>query len=129
MQRKLMVLAALLGAAVPTHAAMAATPDLVGSWVGKAERIDAKGKYSEADIVVTIVDQKDRRFHGTITHEGTTDKIVGMIRSDIKTFYWVNVDNQGLVQGSMLGADGFEACRLESGENAQVSCAKMTRKQ
>ena len=128
MQMKLIGLAAILIATLPMSGALAETPDLVGSWVGKAEQVTAKWEYSEADIVVSIVDQKTGRFYGTITHHGTPDKIVGVIRSDNKTFYWVDVNDHGQAQGQILGPDQIEVCHLEAGDHALASCAVLAHK-
>ena len=128
MQKKLIGLAAILVATLPIRGALAETPDLTGSWLGKAEQVTAQWEYSERDIVVSIVDQKTGRFYGTITHHGTPDKIVGVIRSDNKSFYWVDVNDQGQVQGQILSPDQIEICHLEAGDHALASCALLGRK-
>jgi len=128
MQTKLIALAAILVATLPIRRASAETPDLTGSWLGKAEQVTAQWEFGERDVVVSIVEQKGGRFYGTITHHGTPDKIVGVIRSDNKTFYWVDVNDNGQVQGQILGPDQIEACHLEAGDHALASCAVLTRK-
>ena len=128
MQTKLIALAAILAATLPIRGALAETPDLSGSWVGKAEQVTAQWEFGERDVVLSIVEQKGSRFYGTITHHGTPDKIVGVIRSDNKTFYWVDVNDHGQAQGQILGPDQIEVCHLEAGDHARASCAVLAHK-
>ena len=128
MHTKVIGLAAILVATLPVCGAMAETPDLVGSWAGKAEQVTAQWEFGERDVVVSIVEQKGGRFYGTITHHGTPDKIIGVIRADAKTFFWVDVNDNGQAQGQILSPDQIEVCHLEAGDHALASCALLARK-
>jgi len=130
MRRMSMVAGAALMAALPLAAARAAEmPDLKGAWFGKSEQINAKTEIKDRDIVVNILDQKGNRFWGTTTHGGETEKMIGVIRANGKSLYWVDVDDTGLVEGHMLAPDRIETCYLESGEHAIAACSVLIRKQ
>ena len=125
--RKNLIPLAILAVAIPVSAARAETPNLVGTWKGTSERVNAKGEYSERDKVIAIVDQKGRRFHGVARDARGTEKFIGVIRSDDATFYWVDAEDVGQVQGRILDADRIETCYLESGKHAIAACSILSR--
>ena len=126
MRKKLMTLA-ILAAAFPVSAALAETPNLVGTWKGTSERVNAKGEYSEREKTIEIVDQNGRRFHGVAKDARAAEKFIGVIRSDDTTFYWVDAEDVGQVQGRILDADRIETCYLESGKHAIAACSILSR--
>jgi hypothetical protein len=125
--RKNLIPLAILAVAIPVSAARAETPNLVGTWKGTSERVNAKGEYSERDKVIAIVDQKGRRFHGVARDARGAEKFIGVIRSDDTTFYWVDAEDVGQVQGRILDADRIETCYLESGKHAIAACSILSR--
>ena len=129
MQKTVFVLATVLAASLPLAAAQAKMPDLKGAWVGKSEQINAKTEIKETDIVVNILDQQGNRFWGTTSHGGETEKMIGVIRGDGKSLYWVDVEDSGIVEGHVQAPDKIETCYLESGEHAIAACSVLIRKQ
>lgn len=127
MRKTALILATVLAAALPLGAAMAQTPDLRGAWKGKSEQVNAKTEFLERDVVVGVLDQKGNRFWGTTTHGGVTEKFVGVMRSDGKSFYWVDVDDNGIVEGIVMGPDKLETCYLEPGDHAIAACSILNR--
>lgn len=125
MRMHLFALAAVLGAVLPATA-MAEPPVLKGFWEGTSESVNAKNLFKETDIKVGILDQKGNRFWGTTSHGGETEKMVGVIRGDGKTFYWVDVEDSGFVHGTVLAPNKLETCYLESGEHAVAGCSILT---
>jgi hypothetical protein len=121
------VFVAALGVALPA-AAMAQAPDLRGQWAGKSDEVNAKNEFFQRDISIGILDQNGRVFWGTVSHMGVTEKFIGVIRSDNKTFYLVDVDDQGMAEGEILGPDQIESCHFESGHHAIASCTLLGRK-
>ena len=119
------IAAAAFCAALPA-VAMAESPVLKGSWEGTSEAVNAKTEFKETKITVSILDQQGNRFWGTTTHGGETEKMVGVIRGDGKTFYWVDVDDSGLVEGTVLAPNKLETCYLESGDHAIAACSILT---
>jgi hypothetical protein len=117
--------AAVLCAALPATA-LAEAPVLKGFWKGTSVAVTAKNLFKETEIKVGILDQQGNRFWGTTTHGGETEKMVGVIRGDGKTFYWVDVEDSGLVQGTILAPDKLETCYLESGDHAIAACSILT---
>lgn len=125
MRVKTFALAAILGAALPATA-MAEPPVLKGYWEGTSESVTAKNLFKETEIKVGILDQKGNRFWGTTSHNGETEKLVGVIREDGKTFYWADVDDSGIVYGKVLAPNKLETCYLEAGEHAIAACSILT---
>lgn len=117
--------AAAFCAALPA-AALAEPPVLKGFWEGTSESVTAKNLFKENAIKVGILDQQGNRFWGTTSHGGETEKMVGVIRSDGKTFYWVDVEDSGVVHGTILAPNKIETCYLESGEHAIAACSILT---
>lgn len=125
MRVRAVALAAVFGAALPATA-MAEPPVLKGYWQGTSESVNAKTEFKETHIKVGILDQQGSRFWGTTTHGGETEKMVGVIREDGKTFYWVDVPDRGIVHGTILAPDKIETCYLEAGEHAIAACSILT---
>jgi hypothetical protein len=124
------LLATAFCAALPLSAALAGSPDLKGQWAGKGDEVNAKNEFFQRDLTISILDQNGRLFWGTVSHPatGTTEKFIGVIRSDNKTFYLVDVDDQGMAEGEILGPDQIESCHFESGHHAIASCTLLGRK-
>jgi hypothetical protein len=127
MPKNMFVLIAAL-AAMPLASMSAQALDLKGAWAGKSEQVTAKTEFKERDILVNVLDQQGNRFWGTTSHGGETEKMIGVIRADGKSLYWVDVDDSGIVEGVVLGPDKIETCYLESGDHAIAACSVLTRK-
>lgn len=122
---KSILAAAAFCAALPATA-LAEAPVLKGFWEGTSVQINAKTEFKERDIQIGILDQQGNRFWGTTSHGGITEKMVGVIRGDGKTFYWVDVEDDGWVEGRILAPDKLETCYLETGEHAIAACSILT---
>lgn len=101
--------------------------DLTGTWKGYSDQITKKDGYVERENTITITDQKGRRFKGTVTHAGGTEEFIGIIRAHHGKFYWVDVDDDGIVFGRVVGPDVIETCYLDPGEDAVAGCSTLVR--
>jgi hypothetical protein len=118
----------VLGAATFSGLAMAGdAPDLRGTWRGYSDQVSAKHGYVERENTINITDQNGRRFRGTVTHAGGTEKFIGIIRSKNKKFYWVDVEDDGIVFGKIIRPDVLETCYLDAGEDAVAGCSTLVR--
>lgn len=123
-----LAIGAIAGAVLSTPAAAGGTPNLQGEWRGYTAQITKDTDYRAYENVINITDQNGRRFEGTVKHAGGTENFIGVIRSNNKTFYWVDTSDDGKVFGKVLGADVIETCYLDSGEDAVAGCSILTRR-
>ena len=120
--------AAVLGAAAFFGFAKAHdVPDLTGAWIGHSVQVSAKHGYVERENTINITDQNGRRFQGTVTHAGGTEKFIGIIGSKYRKFYWVDVEDDGIVFGKILRRDVLETCYLDPGQDAVAGCSTLVR--
>lgn len=119
---------ALGGATLYSPAASAGAPDLKGEWRGYTAQITSETDYYSRENVINITDQNGRRFEGSVKHAGGTEEFIGVIRSDNKTFYWVDLADDGRVHGKVIGEDVIETCYLDAGEDAVAGCTILTRR-
>lgn len=103
-------------------------PNLVGTWTGENNTYSEKKGYSAWTKTVEISEQKGRIFKGKFTYSDGTKHFFGVIYPDNSSFTWVSPDSQGYNQGRILSKDNISACYVESGPEATVGCAELTRK-
>ena len=124
---------------VQATAALAQTgiPDLKGSWSGTAEIVllsevaehvapSSEPSFPTLEFTITIEEQVEHGFAGSLASPRASDPLIGMIRSDGRRLQMV--DNDGTLTGELLGPDQMEVCRTEVTPNSMsVYCATFTR--
>ncbi|WNB74031.1 hypothetical protein [Methylomonas koyamae] len=103
-------------------------PDLVGTWTGENQTYSEKKGYSNWNKTIEISEQKGRIFKGQFTYADGTKHFFGVIYPDNASFTWVAVDSKGYNQGRILNKNIISACYSESGADATVGCAELTKK-
>lgn len=126
-----------------TGAAHAQTIDLKGTWTGMAEAIfegpaahhgkpgasgaGSRFKLNQQPFTFVFEGQEGRRFWGTVSSPGGTERVIGSLSVDGKSIYIV--DDDGMVDGTVVNADTLDLCyRHVSKESALVSCLQVARK-
>ena len=111
-------------------------PDLKGNWTGPStgyDRVDGYDGPSRWQFSMSITDQRDRVFNGTISYtnrlhpenNGATG-ISGVIGPDMKSVYLVEYSD-GIIIGKIIDADMMEFIYLESGKEASAAIDTFTR--
>jgi hypothetical protein len=103
-------------------------PNLVGTWMGENKTYSEKKGYSNWNKTVEISEQKGRIFKGQFTYSDGTKHFFGIIYPDNTSFTWVAVDSKGYNQGRIHSKNTISACYTESGADATVGCAELTKK-
>jgi hypothetical protein len=103
-------------------------PNLVGTWTGENNTYSDKKGYLTWSKTVEITEQKGRIFKGQFTYSDGTKHFFGVIYPDNTSFSWVSVDSKGYNQGRILSKNDISACYIESGADATVGCAELTKK-
>jgi hypothetical protein len=103
-------------------------PNLVGTWTGENQTYSEKKGYSNWNKTIEISEQKGRIFKGHFTYADGTKHFFGIIYADNTSFTWVAADSKGYNQGRILGKNTISACYTESGADATVGCAELTKK-
>tara|TARA_R110002050_G_scaffold1244_4_gene8677 strand:+ start:113367 stop:113825 length:459 start_codon:yes stop_codon:yes gene_type:complete len=105
-------------------------PNIVGTWQGQNLTVsELKGYKTSDNKVVTITEQKDRRFRGTFNYSDGTKNFFGVIYPDNSSFTWVSSNSHGFNHGRILGKDKIAACYVETWEQATVGCATLERQE
>jgi len=103
-------------------------PNMIGIWRGQNVTVsDLKGYKTLDNKVITISEQKDRRFRGTFSYPDGTKHFFGVIYPDNKSFTWVASNSRGFNHGRILGPNKIGACYVESWEQATAGCATLER--
>lgn len=117
---------------VPAHAETK-TPDLKGTWTGKGVGVfvtspgsPTNATYGAVDIVLKILEQKDRRFSGTIGMSGETKPIAGVVTAD-GGVWWS--EPGGFVQGRMTDPDTIDGCFLRVNAYSQLAACEALKRQ
>ena len=76
---------------------------------------------------VQITEQNDRRFKGHFTYSDGTKNFYGIIHPDNITITWVASNSRGYNIGKILEKNKISACYVESGIDATVGCAVLSR--
>ena len=104
-------------------------PNLIGIWRGQNVTVsDEKGYTTWDNKVITITEQKDRRFRGTFTYADGTKNFFGVIYPDNISFTWVSTPARGFNHGRILDENTIGACYVEAYEQATAGCATLERK-
>ena len=102
-------------------------PNLVGTWVGKNNTLSEQRGYRTWEKKVEIIEQKDRSIKGTFSYTDGTKNFYGIIHPDNITITWVASNSRGYNIGKILEKNKISACYVESGIDATVGCAVLSR--
>lgn len=102
-------------------------PDLSGEWKGINRTISEDKGYREWKKIVTISEQKDRRFKGSFNYNEGSVNFFGVIFADNVSFAWVSKNSQGYNIGKILGNNRISSCYVEAGKEATTGCAELVR--
>ena len=104
-------------------------PNLQGIWKGDNIQASSKKGFIRSKNTVEITEQKDRVFKGFVIHKGGKEEFVGVIKSNLEDFFWVDSNNDdGKVIGTILNKNKIETCYLDSGRDAIAGCSILQRK-
>jgi hypothetical protein len=116
-----------------------AVPDMVGTWIVKAEggvlvkgstagaKTHHTGEFSTLTAEVVVTKQQGRVFHGTFKSPKATENLIGVIGLDNKSFYCA--DEDGMLDGRILGKDKMEVIyRHANASDMTAAVSTWTRK-
>jgi len=104
-------------------------PNLIGEWEGENIKSTLKKGFVKSRNVVEITDQNNRLFRGHVIHKGGKEAFVGVIKSDLKGFFWADSsDDDGKVIGTIIKKNKIETCYLDSGKDAIAGCSILIKK-
>jgi len=109
-------------------------PNLMGTWSGTADGVfvTAPGPQTDAtyrtiDITLVIDRQEDRRFNGTITIEGATQQMVGIV-TDEGGIRWS--EPGGFVEGRLTDPNTLKGCYVRVSLFSQLAaCEELKRRE
>ena len=108
-------------------------PNLIGTWSGTADGVfvTAPGPQNDAtyqtiDIALVVVRQEDRRFNGTITIEGATQPMVGIITDD-GGIRWS--EPGGFVEGRLADPNTLKGCYVRVSLFSQLAACEELKRQ
>ena len=104
-----------------------AIPNLIGEWSGDNDTYSELKGMKTWRKNVKITEQNDRRFKGYFTYSAGTKNFYGIIHPDNVTITWVASDSRGYNFGKILEENKISACYVESGIDATVGCAVLSR--
>ena len=104
-----------------------AIPNLIGEWSGDNDTYSELKGMKTWEKNVKITEQNDRRFKGYFTYSAGTKNFYGIIHPDNETITWVAPDSRGYNFGKILEENKISACYVESGIDATVGCAVLSR--
>lgn len=136
------ILAIVLTLAAGAAQAQAQVIELKGTWTGIAESIfegptahhDQPGssgagsrfKLHQRPFTYVFEGQAGRRFWGTVSSPGGTERVIGSLSVDGKAIHMV--DDDGIIDGTVVNADTLDLCyRHVSKESAVVACLRLSR--
>ncbi len=125
MFRKMCVAAIVALFAAP---AFADVPDIKGTWAGNEQAHVADHAEAGAfTFVVTRQDGADFEAEATYTSDGKsfTENVSGAISPDGRSVFYAN--RQGHAYGTLQSEATLDFCYVESGEDAHVSCVRLTK--
>ena len=104
-------------------------PSMVGTWTGRGEGVGIKDGWSSGDVTFVITEQRGSAFKGHVLYpepdgEGRND-FVGAVALDGRTI--TTADEDGVSTGFLVDPNTCELCYFEPGEDAEVSCVRLTR--
>ena len=102
-------------------------PNLIGTWSGENNTFSELKGMKTWEKNVQITEQNDRRFKGHFTYSDGTKNFYGIIHPDNITITWVASNSRGYNIGKILDKNKISACYVESGIDATVGCAVLSR--
>ena len=102
-------------------------PNLIGMWTGENDTYSELKGLKTWEKNVEITEQTDRRFKGHFTYSDGTKNFYGIIHPDNVTITWVASNSRGYNVGKILESNKISACYVESGIDATVGCAVLSR--
>mgnify|MGYP003322882014 FL=1 len=102
-------------------------PNLIGMWSGDNDTYSELKGVKTWEKNVEITEQPDRRFKGHFTYSDGTKNFYGIIHPDNVTITWVASNSRGYNIGKILESNKISACYVESGIDATVGCAVLSR--
>ena len=102
-------------------------PNLIGTWSGENNTFSELKGMKTWEKNVKITEQNDRRFKGHFTYSDGTKNFYGIIHPDNITITWVASNSRGYNIGKILEKNKISACYVESGIDATVGCAVLSR--
>ena len=102
-------------------------PNLIGTWSGENNTFSELKGMKTWEKNVKITEQNDRRFKGHFTYSDGTKNFYGIIHPDNITITWVASNSRGYNIGKILDKNKISACYVESGIDATVGCAVLSR--
>ena len=102
-------------------------PNLIGTWSGENNTFSELKGMKTWEKNVQITEQNDRRFKGHFTYSDGTKNFYGIIHPDNITITWVASNSRGYNIGKILEKNKISACYVESGIDATVGCAVLSR--
>ena len=103
-------------------------PNIIGTSIGENKTISEQRGFRTWEKKVEIIEQKGRRFKGTLSYTDGTKNFYGVIHPDNLTITWVASNSRGYNIGKLLTKNRLSACYVESGIDATAGCADLTRK-
>ena len=102
-------------------------PNLIGMWTGENDTYSELKGLKTWEKNVEITEQTDRRFKGHFTYSDGTKNFYGIIHPDNVTITWVASNSRGYNIGKILESNKISTCYVESGIDATVGCAVLSR--
>ena len=125
--RKFLTVTFLISIAITQNTKAEAIPDLIGEWSGDNNTFSELKGMKTWKKNVKITEQNDSRFKGHFTYSDGTKNFYGIIHPDNVTITWVASNSRGYNLGKILDKDKISACYVESGIDATVGCAVVSR--
>jgi len=125
--KKFLTIAITIFVAITQNTKAETIPDLIGEWSGDNDTFSELKGMKTWRKNVKITEQNDRRFKGHFTYSAGTKNFYGIIHPDNVTITWVASDSRGYNFGKILEKNKISACYVESGIDATVGCAVLSR--
>ncbi len=105
-------------------------PSMIGTWTGTGEGVGIKDGWSSGEITFVITEQRGSAFkgHDVLNPEPDSEsrnEFVGAIALDGRTI--TTADEDGVTTGFLVDPNTYEVCYSKAGEDAEVTCARLTR--
>lgn len=104
-------------------------PFMVGTWTGRTEGVGTKDGWSNGNITWVITEQRGPALKGHVfySEQGSQGRseFVGAIAMDGRTV--TTADEDGFTTGFLIDPNTLEQCYIEAGEDAKVTCMRLTR--
>ena len=125
--KKILLTTVMFFIAVTQNIKAETIPNLIGAWSGENNTFSELKGMRTWEKNVKITEQNDRRFKGHFTYSDGTKKFYGIIHPDNITITWVASNSRGYNIGKILDKNKISACYVESGIDATVGCAVLSR--